>query len=256
MLTIQAISAFKDNYIWFIQPEGTQKVIIVDPGDAEPVIQALKKQKLEPVALLITHGCHDHVDGISELEERYELPVYGPKNEFIPCLSQPLSESQNVFIDKDFPSIQVLDTPGHTRGHISFLIEDNLFCGDTLFGAGCGRLHSGPAEIMFDSLQKIARLAKNTNIYCAHEYTENNLFFASKVEPDNQDIQQRIKDTVHIRKQGLPSPPFSLEIELRTNPFLRCDQAEVIQSAEEYAGRKLPIPVDIFTHLRLWKDRF
>ncbi|MDQ7073304.1 MAG: hydroxyacylglutathione hydrolase [Gammaproteobacteria bacterium] len=224
MLTIQAIPAFKDNYIWFIQLEGSQKVIIVDPGDAAPVIQTLKDHALVPIALLITHGCHDHVGGIEMIIKQYDLPIYGPSNEFIPYISHPLSECDDLVIDDTFPAIQVLDLPGHTKGHIGFLMAGNLFCGDTLFGAGCGRLHSGPAEVLFNSLQVIAQLPEETNIYCAHEYTENNLRFASMIEPDNDDIKQRISDTAQMRQQGKPSIPSTLRVELATNPFLRCDQ--------------------------------
>lgn len=256
MLTIQAISAFKDNYIWFIQPMGSRKVVIIDPGDAEPVLMAVKAQNLSPVAILITHGCHDHVDGIKTLLQHYDVPVYGPKNEFIPRLNHPLSARDNLVIHQLFPDIQVLDIPGHTKGHIGFLMSGNLFCGDTLFGAGCGRLHSGPAELMYDSLQLIAKLPKTTMIYCAHEYTANNLQFAKIIEPENVEIQQRIKDTAQLRRQSQPSVPFSLALELVTNPFLRCNHAAVIHAAQIHAGRMLPTAVEVFTELRLWKDQF
>ena len=146
--------------------------------------------------------------------------------------------------------------PGHTKGHIAFLIEDALFCGDTLFGAGCGRVHSGSAEQLYNSLQNITQLPSKTKIYCAHEYTQDNLRFAAVVEPNNLAIQQRIKDTAQLRQKEMPSLPSDLALELATNPFLRCDQADVIKSAEHVAGKALHNPVDVFAALRLWKDQF
>lgn len=256
MLTIQAIPAFNDNYIWFIQAPDSRRILIVDPGDAKPVIKAIKQQGFVPIALLITHGCHDHVDGINELLQHYDMPVYGPKNEFIPHITHPLSASDGLIVDTVFPAIRVLDIPGHTRGHLGFVIEGKLFCGDALFGAGCGRLYSGPAKVLFQSLQQIAQLPKDTMIYCAHEYTENNLHFARLIEPDNADIQQRIMNTALLRQQGKPSIPFTLALELATNPFLRCEQSEVIQAAEQFAGKPLLSPAAVFSTLRSWKDQF
>lgn len=238
MLTIQAIPAFQDNYIWIIQAEGLSHVLIVDPGEAAPVVEAIKQQNLIPVAILITHGCHDHVDGIEGVLRHFDVPVYGPKNEFIPHITHPLSAREGLVIDPLFAEFRILDLPGHTKGHIGFLIESNLFCGDTLFGAGCGRLHAGPAELMFESLQKIKQLPPSTTIFCAHEYTQANLRFALEVEPENTDIQQRIDDTAALRKQNLPSIPSPLALELATNPFLRCQDAET------------------FSLLRLKKDQF
>ena len=256
MLTIQAIHAFKDNYIWFIQVVGSNKVIIVDPGDAEPVVKAIESQKLIPIAILATHGHHDHIGGIEVLLKHYSVPVYGPKNEVVPCITHPLSARENLVIDSLFPVIKVLDIPGHTKGHIAFLIDGNLFCGDTLFGAGCGRIFSGTATELFNALQRIGQLPKETLIYCAHEYTENNLRFAAVIEPDNDEIQQRIRDTAQIRQQGEPSIPSTLALEIATNPFLRCEQHTVKRAAENYNEQELAMPKDVFIVLRAWKDQF
>lgn len=256
MLNIQAVSAFNDNYIWFIQEPNSRKLLIVDPGDAKPVIEAIEQQQLTPVALLITHHHSDHIAGIKELVKHYDIPVYGPKYEDIPSLTYPLTASDELKIDSAFPSLSVLDIPGHTSGHIAFLIEDNLFCGDTLFGAGCGRLLGGTAEQLHHSLQLIASLPEQTNIFCAHEYTQANLNFATHVEPHNAEIRQRIVDTDALVKNGKPSLPSRLSLELKTNPFLRCQQPEVIQAAQQFSGQPLPSPAAVFTTLRSWKDQF
>ncbi len=256
MLTIHAVPAFNDNYIWLIQAANSPKVLIIDPGDAEPVFDAIAQYQLEPLAILITHGCHDHIDGITSIIEQYQIPVYGSKIEGIPHLSHAVTASESLLIDDEFPAVTILDLPGHTRGHIAFLIEDALFCGDTLFGAGCGRLHSGTVKQLYNSLQKIAQLPDTTKIYCAHEYTQANLHFAAAVEPNNLAIQQRIKDTAQLRKKEMPSLPSDLALERATNPFLRCDQADVIASAQRSAGKPLHNPVDVFTALRSWKDKF
>ena len=256
MLNIQAIPAFNDNYIWFIEDTDTRHVVIVDPGDATPVIKAIEQQQLIPSALLITHHHHDHIDGINQLVELYDIPVYGPKIATIPSVTHPLSANDTLIIDPAFPTISILDISGHTAIHIAFLFDDFLFCGDTLFGAGCGRLLGGTAEHLFHSLQKIAQLPTETKVYCAHEYTQANLRFAEAVEPDNSDIQQRILDTALLRKQNKPSLPSTLGLELATNPFLRCDQPNVIQAAESFSGKQLLTAVEVFTELRLWKDYF
>ena len=256
MLNIQAIPALNDNYIWFIEDTDTRRVLIVDPGDAEPAINAIKQQQLIPAALLITHHHHDHIDGINQLVELYDIPVYGPKIATIPSVTHPLTANDTLIIDSTFPAITILDISGHTAVHIAFLFDDCLFCGDTLFGAGCGRLLGGTAEQLFHSLQKIAQLPTRTQIYCAHEYTQANLYFAQVVEPDNPDIQQRILDTATLRQQGKPSLPSTLALELATNPFLRGDQPTVIQAAESFSGKQLTTAVEVFTELRLWKDHF
>lgn len=255
MLKIQAITAFEDNYIWFIQDLNSQLTLIVDPGDAAPVLTALKQQNLTPIAILITHGCHDHVDGIAEILEHYDIPVYGPSKEFIPELTHPVIEADTVSLS-GFPLITVMDIPGHTKGHIGFLIERCLFCGDTLFAAGCGRLHGGPAKVLFESLQKISQLPDETKIYCAHEYTEANLKFSVTIEPNNSAVKERIKETALVRNEGLASVPSTLGLEKKTNPFLRSDEETVRRAVESYYEQPLSTSEQVFTLLRQWKDRF
>lgn len=256
MLNIQAVPAFNDNYIWFIEEPKSRKLLIVDPGDAKPVIEVIEQQQLKPIALLISHHHSDHIAGIKELVKQYDIPVYGPKYEAIPSLTYPLTAFANLKVDSAFPSLTVLDVPGHTSGHIAFLIEGNLFCGDTLFGAGCGRLLGGTAEQLHHSLQLIASLPEQTKIFCAHEYTQANLRFATHVEPDNEEIRQRIVDTNALVMNGKPSLPSLLKLELKTNPFLRCQQPEVIQAAQQFCGHQLRSSEAVFTTLRSWKDQF
>ena len=254
MLTIQAIPALGDNlnYIWLIQPTDKNTVLIVDPGEAAPVIAKLTEQNLQPVAILITHHHWDHTDGITELVNRYDLPVYGPRNEPIPCRTDPLTAADTLILP-GFPPITILDIPGHTEGHIAYLMEGNLFCGDTLFGAGCGRLLGGTANQLYHSLQQIMMLPMTTKIYCGHEYTADNLRFATMVEPNNADIAQRMHDTQVLRQQNKPTPPCTLELEARTNPFLRCYTSEIKESVEAHANQTFVDPLSVFTSLREWK---
>lgn len=256
MLSVHAIPALKDNYIWLITSKDQQHVLIVDPGDAEPVIHHLEHYKLTPAAILITHHHYDHTDGIQDLVARYQLPVYGPASEAVALMSHPLSNVDKLTVTSHFPDFAVINIAGHTTGHIAYLTEDCLFCGDTLFGAGCGRILGGTAEQLFESLQWIASLPKQTKIFCAHEYTAANLRFAATIEPNNVAIQQRIRDTQILRQKDKPSLPSTLALELKTNPFLRCDQPEVIQAAQHFSDHAMASPIDVFKTLRAWKDKF
>lgn len=256
MFQIHAVSAFTDNYIWLIQSAQNQHVLIVDPGDADPVIQFVEQHGLHPVAILVTHHHHDHVGGIQRLKDLYELTVFGPQQETIKTVDVPLTAQATKIIDTAFPAFQIIDTPGHTPGHISYLLENNLFCGDTLFTGGCGRLLGGTAEQLFNSLQTLKQLADDTNIFCAHEYTLANLQFAFAVEPDNPHLQERIATVKALRKQNIATVPSKLHEEKRTNPFLRCEVSDVKKAAESYAGEALNSPLAVFKVLRGWKDSF
>ncbi len=251
-----SIPAFGDNYIWLIQDRLARKAVIVDPGDADPVLEVLGKDGLEPVAILITHRHPDHVGGIGDLLDRYPgLPVYGPAGEKVAGMNRPLGEGDGVELEAVGAVFRVLDVPGHTSGHIAYYGAGVLFCGDTLFTAGCGRLFEGTPEQMSVSLAKIAALPRETLIYCAHEYTLDNIGFAKWVEPDNADLLQRERDTVGLREKGLPTVPATLDLELRTNPFLRVDIPQVVRAAENHAGRQLNNAAEVFGNLRAWKDR-
>lgn len=256
MLNIQAIPALQDNYIWLIHCVDTAKAIIVDPSEAAPVIKTLRDNQLTPVAILITHYHYDHVDGIAELVQQYQIPVYGPDNAFIPHITNTVSVGSNLTIHPSFPAFSILDIPGHTAIHIGYLLQDMLFCGDTLFAAGCGKLLGGTAKQLFSSIQQLSLLPSETKLFCGHEYTQANLSFALAIEPNNPVIKQRIEETTKMQLANKPSLPTTLKLELESNPYLRCDHPDVIQAAQQFAGCELTTPLAVFTALRTWKDRF
>lgn len=253
MISIEAIPAFEDNYIWLLKLGGGQAVI-VDPGDARPVIAALEQQGLTLVAILVTHSHRDHVGGIAELVRRYQPAVYGPRHETIPCITHPLGDGDQVSIGP--LQLAVLDIPGHTVGHIAYYGHNSLFCGDTLFTAGCGKIFGGTLHQLHQSLLKIASLPKNINVYCAHEYTLENLRFALIVEPDNAALKQRQQQAQTLRRQGLATVPSTLELELSTNPFLRCSSTTIIAAMQQKSANSLKDDEDIFRALRQLRDNF
>jgi len=257
MINITPIPAYSDNYIWLIQ-FGDHQAVVIDPGDAAPVQKALQQQGLQLTAILITHNHWDHINGIEALLDQHQVPVYGPasapKSNQTPGLSHPCMAGERIQIGE--LDLKVMDVPGHTQDHIAFYGHQILFCGDTLFAAGCGRLLGGSAEQLHDSLNKIAKLPIDTDIYCTHEYTLNNLKFAQTVEPGNKQIMQRIISETEKRQQGRPTLPSTLELELATNPFLRCQSDEVISSAEKFSAKTLTSPAQVFKTLRYWKDGF
>ena len=256
MLSIIPIPAFKDNYIWLLINNKNQQAIIVDPGDATPVIRELETRGLTLCAILITHHHDDHCGGLDKLTRLFSIPVYGPEVENIIHVNQPVRGGDKVTVPLCDISFTVLDIPGHTKGHIAYYSPGMVFCGDTLFTAGCGRLFEGTAEQMLQSLSKLCQYPEDTLIYCGHEYTLANLQFAQAVEPTNKDIQARLQATNDLRIQGLPSVPALLALEKRTNPFLRCHVKEVIEAAEKQAGNLLNTPVSVFSTLRIWKNGF
>lgn len=256
MIQILNIPIFQDNYIWLIVNENTKRVIAVDPGDAKPLINYLKNNHMELDAIFITHHHWDHTGGISELLTKFPVQVFGPKNEVIQNLSDPLSEPDEINISLFSEPIKILNIPGHTKHHIAYYFSNKLFCGDTLFSAGCGRIFEGTPEEMYLSLQKIASLPEDTLIYCTHEYTLNNLRFAKLVEPDNQEITNKMVSVEKQLNQSEPSLPSKLQDEKKYNPFLRCHNATIIKSVGKYCGKKLNDPIEVFKYLREWKNNF
>lgn len=255
MLRVFPIPAFRDNYIWTLTASGSRYAAIVDPGDALPVIRALDAQHLEPSAILITHHHGDHVGGIQSLLRRYPaLPVFGPRNEGIAGVTHYLAQGDEVSVPGINAKFSVLEVPGHTLDHIAYYGHGMLFCGDTVFSVGCGRLFEGSAEQMHDSLSRIAALPPDTLVYCAHEYTLDNIGFAKWVEPENVDLRQREAQAFVLIDQDRPTVPSTLALELRTNPFLRSQVPSVVQAAERYVGRELPSASAVFAAIRRWKD--
>ncbi|MCK5895283.1 MAG: hydroxyacylglutathione hydrolase [Cocleimonas sp.] len=255
MSIVLSISAFSDNYIWFLCDDQQRYAAIIDPGDATPVINALKEKKIKPIAILITHHHSDHIGGITGLVERYpQLPVYGPKAEHIKALTHKVEQGDIINLPQINKQLKVLDTSGHTAGHISYYTQGMLFCGDTLFAAGCGRVLGGSMETLHQALEKIAKLPPETKIYCAHEYTLDNIGFAKWVEADNKALLEREIACWNLIDNDKPTVPSLLSEELKTNPFLRCHEPAIIQQAEKFAGKKLYNSVEVFSAIRQWKD--
>lgn len=256
MVPVLHVCAFQDNYIWLIRGQSPDRVAIVDPGDADPVLAALENQRLTPVTVLCTHHHLDHVGGVQKIVARYPVPVYGPAQEHIPACTHKLREGDRVRLQELALEFDVLDIPGHTAGHIAYYGNNMLFCGDTLFSAGCGRLFEGTAEQMYTSLNKLAALTENTEVYCGHEYTRDNLRFALTVEPENQDAQNHLEKTKALRAGNQPTLPSNIGLERRINPFLRATQTTVRHSVASHYGQDMGSNVKTFAALRRWKDGF
>ncbi|TAM46238.1 MAG: hydroxyacylglutathione hydrolase [Gammaproteobacteria bacterium] len=256
MTSVLHVPAFEDNYIWLIRGVSPDRVAIVDPGDAVPVLDALARQNLVPVAILCTHHHGDHVGGVGELLARYDVPVYGPARERIPEITHRLSDGDRVRLDALGLEFEVLDVPGHTAGHIAYYGHGLLFCGDTLFSAGCGRLFEGTAEQMHRSLTRLAALPPDTAVYCAHEYTAANLRFALTVEPDNSHIRDYQRQVGERRARREPTVPSTIALERRVNPFLRVYEPAVHRAVAARAGHEPASDTETFALLRRWKDGF
>jgi len=248
------LRAFKDNYIWTLRND--RYAAVVDPGDAQPVLDYLQRERLELCAVLATHHHPDHVGGIAELLARHTAPAYGPRDEPIPTLTHPVAEGDEVQIAQLGLRFKVLDIPGHTRAHIAYYGANSLFCGDTLFACGCGRLFEGTAAQMLASLEKLAALPEATLVYSGHEYTLANIDFAKAVEPDNENLLARAASDAETRRHDRPTLPSTIGREKKTNPFLRCLEPAVIASANNYLGARAGDPVQVFAAIRKWKDRF
>ena len=258
-LHILTVPAFNDNYLWLIH-DG-EHAAVVDPGDAAPVRAALAAHNLRLTAILLTHHHADHIGGVPALLQEWQAPVFGPRNDGIALVTDALDEGDRVRLEGLGLELDVIEVPGHTLGHIAYVARrdgpDWLFCGDTLFGAGCGRLFEGTPRQMAASLAKLAALPDDTLVYCAHEYTMSNLRFAQAVEPDNGALAARVESDAALRAAGQPTIPSLIGVERATNPFLRCDQAGIVHSLVE-AGRLAPgaAPLETFAALREWKNTF
>ncbi len=259
MIDVTPIPAFSDNYIWCLHRPGDTGAVVVDPGDSNAVLNALSERGLELVGVIITHHHFDHTGGLDSLLARHQVPVWGPANPEIPQISVRLGEGDTV----DILGIEwtVLEVPGHTLDHIAFFAasgtgEPVLFCGDTLFAGGCGRIFEGNPAMMLGSLDKLAHLPPATRVFCAHEYTMANLAFATAVEPGNAALQARIAHDQALRDRNQPTVPSTLALELDTNPFLRCAEPAIVDKMLADQRASANDPVSVFAAVRGWKDNF
>jgi hydroxyacylglutathione hydrolase len=254
MVQIHGVPAFEDNYLWVI--EDGRHAVAVDPGDASPVADFLDRRALTLTAILATHHHRDHVGGLKELAARGPVEVYGPASERIAGVTRPLSGGERVAVPGLAIELDVIAVPGHTAGHIAYAGEGFVFCGDTLFAGGCGRLFEGTPAQMAASLARLAALAPQTRVYCAHEYTLANLRFAQAVEPGNARLAERLVDEGGKRARGEPTVPSTIALEIETNPFLRAHVPEVAASAARHAGHALATPLEVFAVVREWKNTY
>ena len=257
-LSIVPIPAFADNYIWALVSNG--HCVVVDPGDAAPVASFLADRELILDAILVTHHHADHVGGVDTLLTRWTVPVYGPAGEQVACVTHPLEEGDQVQLPGIIDgALRVMLVPGHTRGHIAYVGNDLVFCGDTLFAAGCGRLFEGTAQQLHHSLSRLAALPPSTRVYCTHEYTLSNLRFALAVDGDNAALVERSFVEQARRERGEPTLPSTIALERATNPFLRCDVDAVVDSAQRHANLSVAERSNaavVFAALRQWKNDF
>jgi len=254
---VRPVRAFTDNYIWLIEsPRRPEAVVAVDPGEAAPVIEELRRSGSSLAAILLTHHHADHIGGVSDLLELGAVPVIGPDDGRIPRRTQTVRDGDRCDLPDLGLAFDILHVPGHTLSHIAFVGHGALFCGDTLFSAGCGRLFEGTPPQMNASLGRLKSLPPETRVYCGHEYTAANLRFALTVEPANA-ASLAYRDRVQaLRSRGSPSLPSTLALEIQVNPFLRCREATVAAAAAAHAGAPLAEEVEVFGALRAWKDQF
>ncbi len=256
-LNVRPVRAFADNYIWLIEsPQAPHQWVAVDPGDAAPVIAELQRSGASLAAILLTHHHPDHIGGVADLLRLQQVPVIGPDDARIAQRTRTVHDGERCELPNLGLSFEILQVPGHTLSHIAFWGHGALFCGDTLFSAGCGRMFEGTSVQMNASLNKLRDLPPATRMFCGHEYTAANLRFALTVEPGNAAALEYQANVARLRAAGDPSLPSTLGLEIRVNPFLRCDNPLVKAAAEAHAAQSLSDAAQVFGVLRAWKDQF
>jgi hydroxyacylglutathione hydrolase len=256
-LNVRPVRAFADNYIWLItSPRDAGRLVAVDPGDAAPVLSELQRSGASLAAILLTHHHPDHVGGVPELKRHWDVPVVGPDDPRIAHRTLTVRDGERCELPDLGLSFEILAVPGHTLSHIAFFGHGALFCGDTLFSAGCGRMFEGTPPQMNASLTRLANLPAETRMYCGHEYTAANLRFAVTVDPSNGPALEYQAEVARLRAADEPSLPSTVGRERQVNPFLRCDQTAVVKAAELHAGKSLQETAAVFGVLRAWKDQF
>jgi hydroxyacylglutathione hydrolase len=249
------LRAFSDNYIWTLRDE--RCAAVVDPGDAAPVLDYFERERLALIAILNTHHHADHVGGNAALLRRYPgIPVFGPHDTRIPEVTHRLSDGERITLPHFGIELAILEIPGHTRTHIAFHGHGMLYCGDTLFAVGCGRLFEGTPSEMHTSLSKLMGLPEATRVYCGHEYTLSNIHFARAADPGNKELEVLEQSVRRLRDQNLPTLPSTIVQEKATNPFVRCSEPAIVEAANRYAGKPLSDPVSVLAALREWKNNF
>lgn len=260
---IEAIPALRDNYFWLIAGPDGRSAAVVDPGEAAPVQAALSAHGYALGAILLTHHHGDHVGGVAELARQWHCEVFGPAGEAIAGVTTAVAAGAIVAPAGLGTSFEVIDVPGHTRGHIAYFAERHgtdqrpvLFCGDTLFAGGCGRIFEGTPEQLLASLDRLAALPGQTLVYCAHEYTVSNLRFALAAEPGSAELVARNDEALRMQAAGIATVPSNIAIELATNPFLRCDQVSIRNTVATRIGKPPVSRIETFAQLRAWKNQF
>lgn len=255
MLTIHPIPAFTDNYIWCLYND--TYAYVVDPGEHQPVIDFLQANNLTLAGILVTHHHNDHIGGIRQLIAQYQdIPIWGPATERFPFVNRRVKENDTIELAQIGITLQVWEVPGHTLDHIAYVNDAGLFCGDTMFSAGCGRLFEGNAKQMQENFDRFRTLPESTKVYCTHEYTLSNLEFALAAWPNNGKITEYQTWATEQQAHHKPTLPSSIAQEIQINPFMNTNNADIKINAERHFSAKFETPNDVFAALRQWKDTF